>query len=587
MLDFKKMRQDTLGARRNWNNFIHSDKGDANKEPRVGIAGSFTVEPIVPYLGDELLKRGFSEPGIVVAPYNQVFQTCLDPFSAFGGDVDFIIILARIEDLFPSELIEYVNGENEALARALEKIGELARAVNVSRSKVKESIILSIPPYPDSLMTDLRNLRVSRLAATFHRRFTSEWVQVMGAIDGLYFFDFDSLERHFGAGQAHDTRKWYLYKQPYSEEFCYLIGQDLARILSATKGVGKKCIVVDCDNTLWGGIVGEDGIEGIELGSDFPGNAYLDFQKQLIELHRQGLLLAIVSKNNEADVWEIFDNHDAMLLKREHLAAWRINWEPKPKNIEEIAIELNLGLDSFVFVDDSDFEIDSVRQLLPEVTCIQVPEDISFLPEEFNSQYLFDRLTLTREDSSRTAMMREEKVRQSASQSMTQEDFLASLGLTVEIFLVENNHLNRVTQLTNKTNQFNLTTIRHSKAEIEEMANRSDCRIYAIRAKDRFGDYGLIGTTIVKIADSCWEIENLLLSCRILGRGVESALIAKIAEDAKKNGVEEIKAAFILTKKNKPAQSFLPDHGFRKEGEYQWYAAPDVLPKIPAHIKVK
>ncbi len=181
---------------------------------------------------------------------------------------------------------------------------------------------------------------------------------------------------------ACDARKWYLYRQPFTEEFWHEVAEDLCTTLKRQRSAAKKCLVVDCDNTLWGGIIGEDGLEGIALGEDFPGSAFRDFQQQLLTLRSKGVMLAICSKNNEQDVWDVFDRHDGMVLKREHFVAHRINWHDKAANIESIAKELNIGLDSIVFVDDSPIEIDFVRNTLPMVHCIQVPSDVARFPNE-------------------------------------------------------------------------------------------------------------------------------------------------------------------------------------------------------------
>ena len=588
MFDLKELRKASLDCRRQWSRHsaeTMSDSGDLAVTFKVGLAGSFTIDPIIPYLGTQLISRGIGRPAVFVAPYNQLFQTCLNPEAALGGAVDAIVLLMRLEDLFEAELEDFVHGEDEALRKVLETIVGLTGAVRGLRENFKGPILASLPPYPDTFFSGLRHFNSTPRAAAFHRAALDTWWNGISHLNQVYPVDLDGLQRYFGAACSKDFRKWYMYRQPYCEEFCYLVGQDIARTLAALKGHAKKCVIVDCDNTLWGGVVGEDGLTGIQIGNDFPGSAFRDFQRQLVGLQKSGVLIAIVSKNNEEDVWEVFDQHDAMLLKRSHLAAWRINWISKDQNIREIAAELNIGLDSMVFIDDSHFELEMVRQHLPEVICLQAPEDPSELPDMFASAKYFDKLSITMEDVSRTVMMFEERDRKQAQQTMCHEDFLESLGLCVEITEVRDSQVERVTQLINKTNQFNLTTKRRTQSEVEALRGSAMHRLYAMSVTDRFGDYGLVGVAIIEDKEIECCIDTFLLSCRVLGRGVESAMLSALKNEAAKLGAEKLRARFIPTPKNKPSEGFLPSHGFKKSGVTDWEADLEDIPNVPGHIR--
>jgi FkbH-like protein len=590
MIDLKELRKASLDHRKQWSRHsaeITAGSCEAAFLFKVGLAGTFTIEPIIPYLGAELISRGIGRPAVFAAPYNQLFQTCLNPDTAFGYNVDAIVLLMRLEDLFESEIEAFVQGEDEALEKVLDAIVSLTGAVRGLRENFKGPILASMPPYPETVFSDLRHLLAAPRAATFHRAVLDVWWSGISQLDQVYPVDLDGLQRYFGAACSSDSRKWYMYKQPYCEEFCYLVGQEIARTLAALKGHSKKCVIVDCDNTLWGGVVGEDGLKGIQIGNDFPGSAFRDFQRQLVGLQKSGVLIAIVSKNNEEDVWAVFDRHDAMLLKRSHLAAWRVNWMPKDQNIREIAAELNIGLDSLVFIDDSHFELETVRQHLPEVVCLQASEDPSELPGMFASALYFDNLSITSEDVSRTEMMFEERDRKRTQQTMSQGDFLASLGLSVEITDVRDSQVERVTQLINKTNQFNLTTIRRTMAEVEALRTSTAHRLFAMSVTDRFGDYGLVGVVILEKEGLKWSIDTFLLSCRVLGRGIETAMLSRLREEAAKLGAERLGARFIPTPKNKPAAGFLPDHGFVKTGETDWEASLTDILEVPGHIRIQ
>jgi FkbH-like protein len=398
--------------------------------------------------------------------------------------------------------------------------------------------------------------------------------------------DLDSLQRYFGIERSLDERKWYLYRQPYTEMFWNELAQQLANIFVRQKVASKKCIIVDCDNTLWGGIVGEDGLEGIALGEDFPGSVFRDFQHQLLTLRSQGVMVALCSKNNEADVWEVFDRHDGMLLERDHVVSHRINWNDKASNICSIAEELNIGLDSLVFVDDSPFEIGHIREVLPMVTCLQVPIDVAKFPQTIGSFRLFDQEHISEEDRVRSEMMIRERERRDLSVEMNPDEFRKALGLIVEIFECRPEHVMRVTQLINKTNQFNLTTRRKTAAEVVALCGDASWDVLAIRVADRFGDYGLVGVVLLHRIRKTVAIETLLMSCRVLGRGVEEAIFAKIAEIARTAGAHEIIGEYIPTKKNAMVSELYKTHHYISEsGGGRWISRDFSVFVWPEHIQ--
>jgi FkbH-like protein len=298
------------------------------------------------------------------------------------------------------------------------------------------------------------------------------------------------------------------------------------------------------------------------------------------------VFLAIASKNNEADVWEVFDRHDAMALKREHLSAWQINWLPKAENIALIAKALNIGVDSLVYIDDSPMEVAYMQGAQPEVTSVLLPEDPADIVPTLQRLFLFDRLDVTQEDRERADMMRAERGREALGAKMSKDEFLRALGLRFELFRARPEDLGRITQLINKTNQFNLTTRRRTLDEVRALAGSPDHRIYGLRVADRFGEYGLTGVVVIEVsADrAVWTIDTLLLSCRVLGRGVEEALLSGLAADARAGGAAEFVASFIPSKKNVLAATFLPDHGFRAEGEI-WRMPVCDAPSLPAFVE--
>jgi len=565
---------------------------NADKRPptvRIGVAASFTAEPVEPYLGSALIASGIAAPAIEFADYNQISQICLAPGSHFA-DADVVVFLWRIEDLFEELVLHCLSDPSDIASRTqlLEAAGQLGALIAGYCTDVDKAVVVSTPPLPvgygidhlDSSSTvPLRALRQD-VEASFSARLAA-------SPSPATLFDLCGIQSALGVQTAFDAPKWLLYHQPFGVDMWFGLGSSLGQSIAALSGPQPKVLALDCDNTLWGGIIGEDGIGGIEIGQSFPGSAFREFQLMAQRLKQQGVLLAIVSKNNAGDVDEVFDNHDGMVLRSEDVAAWRVNWEPKPDNLISIADELNLGLDSFVFVDDSDHEIAAVRAQLPEVACLQVPEDPADFPALIADSGLFRFRRTSDEDRQRTAMMLEAKQRATATQSMSKQDFLASLDLQVDIFAAGQEHIGRVAQLTNKTNQFNLTTIRRTDADIAKLVDATDRHVLALRVSDRFGDYGLVGVAILAEGDAVWEIDTLLMSCRVLGRGVETAMISFLMGFASERGAESIIGRYSPTAKNGQVAGLFHDHGFVNGGEAgAFILATSDIPDVPLHLTV-
>jgi FkbH-like protein len=575
-----------VAAKATWRQF-HANQEISGDIPdlRIGLAATFTANTLSQFVGAHLISEGY-KPNIAVGPYNQLFQVCLDPKSHFGATCDAIALLWRIEDLMGQELDAFLNRENAALARACDKLALLAGAISNLRSNFSGTVIISIPAVPTGLPVNLSSLDYATRLGHFHRTMTARFIEIVDKLQDVRPVDFDSVQREVGFAASFDPRQWYLYRQPFSDAFLHEAGIKIARIIVAARRNAKKCIVLDCDDTLWGGIIGEDGLDGIEIGAEYPGSAFRDFQRLLLHWRRQGIFIALLSKNNEDDVWEVFDKHSAMLLKRTDISAWQINWLPKADNIALIAKALSIGIDSLVFVDDNPMEISYMQQAQPEVTSILLPADPADIVSTLQRVTLFDRLEITDEDLARVDMMRAEMDREQLSAKMSKEEFLETLGLKIELFQARPDDLGRVTQLINKTNQFNLTTIRKTLDEVRALANSSNHRVYALRVSDKFGDYGLTGVLLLDISADrrVWSISNLLLSCRVLGRGVEAGLLAALARDAAAEDAVEFIATFIPTKKNALASTFLPDYGFKPDGD-RWRLALKDAPELPSFVE--
>lgn len=552
---------------------------------RIAIGASMTAEPVIPYLGAHLLGKNIA-PDIHVAPFGQIHRLCLNPADVLGAyEADVIALLWRVEDMFPDALAR-AEKDPAALPDLIGEVRALAQAVLQLRARFAGTIIAALPPTPCAIGFDARDVACNAVAAAAHNAVRAAWLEEIQGIEHLRLIDIQGLLERRGTLAAHDARKWYLYRQPYAEAFWQDIGLQLGRIVAAEKISAKKCVVLDLDNTLWGGVIGEDGISGIALGQEFPGRAYQDFQKYMLGLKDKGVLLAVASKNNPADALEVFDTHDAMALHRQDFAAMEIHWDSKVDSIRRIAQKLNIGLDSIVFIDDSAKEIGEVQERLPAVTCVMVPEEITELPALLAATDMFDMPEITAEDRGRTAMMAAEDARKTVQDTVLDEaDFRRALELKIAVFHAQKTHLARITQLVNKSNQFNLTTRRRTLAEIEALCADENAVVLGMDVRDKYGEYGLVGVCILRKDGDICDIDTLLMSCRVLGRGVEETFIAQIAHAACAMGCASLRGKYVPTAKNDMVKDLYKRFGFSYDAAQDvWRILAADVPPVPAHI---
>lgn len=369
----------------------------------------------------------------------------------------------------------------------------------------------------------------------------------------VFVFDFAGFLKKIGKTKYWNTKYATLGDFRLAPDAFPFLAERFMGYAVATAGNTKKCLVLDLDNTLWEGIVGEDGFKNIK--------PHKELQKCLLELYKKGILLAINSKNNFEDAMEVIESHPKMILRKNHFAAYRINWQDKAPNMSELSSELNLGLESFVFVDDDPLERDIMKNSFPEIAVL--PPDMLLDYAGFNS------FVLTQEDLKRGDMYAEENKRKEFHKSFrTTEDFLRELKLEMAVKESSKEIIPRISQLTQKTNQFNLTARRYDENDINSFLATGG-KIWGIEVRDSFGDYGLTGVCMIQPLDKKWKIDNFLLSCRVLGRGIEKAFMGYMVREAKIAGVEKIIAEFIRTSKNKPCESFLSNVGFSQVGNFE------------------
>lgn len=372
-----------------------------------------------------------------------------------------------------------------------------------------------------------------------------------------YPLDLEEMILEHGREKMYSRKLWYLGNMPFTSFGEEKIALRIRQLIRAYEGKRKKVLLLDLDNTLWGGVVGEEGLQGISLASEKEGKRYQDFQKRILELKNMGVMLAIVSKNNEEDAMEVFRKHPAMVLKEEDFVAMKINWKPKTENIPQLAEELNVATDSFVLIDDSAFEQESVRQLLPQVCVPEFPKDTTRLSDwmrDLAKEY-FLFLETTEEDLQRTQMYRADFSRKQMQQSFQDIDsYLRSLAMVLDIHPLTTEDIGRAAQLTQKTNQFNVTTRRYTEADILRMKEDASYRIWIGSVRDRFGDYGKVVLLICHLKEHIATVDTFLMSCRVMERFVEDAVIDWIEQQLRTEGIDIIRAEYKPTQKNKPVE---------------------------------
>ncbi|WP_066382131.1 non-ribosomal peptide synthetase [Anabaena sp. CA = ATCC 33047] len=387
-------------------------------------------------------------------------------------------------------------------------------------------------------------------------------------VSGMYLIKSQELSSIYPVENYYDPYGDELGHIPYTPTFFCALGTMLARKILALNSSPYKVIALDCDNTLWSGVCGEDGVAGVKIEPPFR-----NLQQFILEQQATGKLICLCSKNQEEDVFAVFEQHPDMVLQRHHLVNWRINWQSKSENLKHLANELQLSLDSFIFIDDNPVECAEVRANCPEILTLQLPQQSDRIPQFLQHTWAFDQLQTTQEDQQRTNLYQQNIQRQRLQQdSLSFADFLAQLNLEIEISPMQNEQLTRVAQLTQRTNQFNLTTIRRSETEIQQLLTSGslDCRV--VKVKDRFGDYGLVGLMLFATAETSLVVDTFLLSCRVLGRGVEHQMLAYLGNLAQQKRLSQLKVSYTPTQKNQPAWDFLTSVGreFQQEKEHSW-----------------
>lgn len=559
---------------------------------RIAFLRNITIDPIIPYIKFVCFKENI-KADIYMGEYDNVIQDVMNVKSnLYNFNPDIIIFCLKLETLAGrlAESFSNLNSKeiNDEAIRVVDYVDSVLQEIRKNSTATVLLHNFEVPVYPSFGVLDYQDHH--KQVNTF-RKINSDLLDVISNYDSTYIIDIDLLKSTIGYLNFIDNRYWHIGKAPYTKEALKIIAKEYIKFIRILKGKNKKCLALDCDNTLWGGIIGEDGINKIKIGKTHPGSDYLEFQQAILNLYNRGILLAICSKNNKQDVLEVLKSHPDMILRKKHFVSMRINWNDKVTNLREIANELNIGLDSLVLIDDSEFEINLVKKLLPEIEAVQLPKDPASYKDLLKSCGLFDTLTFSEEDRARSEMYRAEISRKEVElQVTTLEDYYKYLEMEVTIKSADGFSIPRISQLTQKTNQFNLTTKRYSEFEIKGLAESKDADVRYLHLKDRFGDNGIVGVAILKEQGNDAFIDTFLLSCRVIGRGVEEAFLKDCVNIARERSCKKIIGLYIPTKKNGQVEEFYKNHDFsliEKNSSEAKYSFPlkKTYPDFPDYFK--
>lgn len=518
---------------------------------KVALLSNITVDLIVNKLCkkyDFYLPEGF----------NTWIQEVIHPASGlYEKNIDAVVVL-----------LDGTEGRSwRTVNEATERITLWKQALAVLTNQ-----ITNIPIFVSTI--DIRENRIKSLSERkLKYELENDWYQFVQDLietkNNVYVFDLADIIAEIGRKQFYSNKMWYMSSMPYSRDGLNAVSLEINRILNSAFKSRKKIIALDLDNTLWGGVIGEDGVDGIELSDHKEGQRYYDFQRQLLEMKNRGIVLAVNSKNNPEDAESAIQGHPAMLLHNDDFVVRKINWENKSVNLTAMKEELNLTEGSFIFIDDNPAEREIVKGECPEILVPDFPTDTAELLT-FAEDLWFDYcrpLRILSEDLKKTRMYQSEiKRKQAISKSLNLDAYIATLEITADIHKMRPTELERVTQLINKTNQFNVTTKRYTQAEVEKIAANPANAIYVVYSSDKYGSSGLISVIILIIEETDVRIDTFLMSCRVMGRRLEDVIINELA--AKSTGKKRLIGEFIPTAKNAPVKDLFDRLGFSVLSDY-------------------
>jgi FkbH-like protein len=534
---------------------------------RIGILASFTAQPLTPHLALQQFIRG-RRLEVEYWPYHQWFSTLAQKGDLDRFDADVVLLLLHLEDVAPLLALRHLAERDRLEEERSNLMNGLEGAISGFRQRSSKPIILNtfiaarrgVERHFDRMVHPSRTAFVEIL--------NSDLADLAQRQDNVSILDYAGLVADIGRDNWFDPVKNDLNKAAITSQSLPRLAMELSDHLEALENPRCKVVAVDLDNTLWGGIIGEDGAKGIAIGGDYPGNAYESFQSFLANLRASGVLLVMVSKNNLEDAQEAFAENPLMPLQWHDFSSHRVNWIDKAANIRSAATEINLGTDAFMFIDDSPMECDLVRSYLPGVRVVELSGPPSLFADKLMAAGALDAVRLTNEDFARAVGYQAETKRSAhRAEASDISDFLAGLELRLKIGPPVSENVERIVQLFNKTNQFNLTTKRYGREDVINLLADANAEVIIAQLSDRFGDYGLIAVVVLRHDEEATNIDSLLMSCRALGRNVEEALIAFIEERARARGARRLVGFYHATAKNELVADLYPRFGLIRDDD--------------------
>jgi FkbH-like protein len=549
---------------------------------RLGLLGNGTLDVIAAAIDASAARYGI-DMDCVTPEYGQVMQSALSPESHVNRAGPDAVLLAIDYRAFP---LRPTPGDRPTADRT---VAEWLANLTAMRDGIRGNtaavcIFQTLAPPPEGLFghSDRSLPGTLRWLVDAINRGIVEQVMTQGDL----LLDVAALAETVGLADWHSPPQWNMAKLPFADVFVPLYADHVARLVAALRGKSRKCLVLDLDNTVWGGVIGDDGLEGIRIAQGDPvGEAFLSLQQMALALRQRGIVLAVASKNTDETARLPFRQHPEMLLREDHIAVFQANWTDKPSNLKAIAEALSFGLDALVFVDDNPMERDLVRRTLPQVAVPELPDDPALYARTVAAAGYFEALGFSDEDRQRADFYRDNARRLKLQEQTTDLDaYLASLDMVITFRPFDATGRSRIAQLINKSNQFNLTTRRYTEGELAELEQDPDCFTLQVRLIDTFGDNGMISTIICRRGADAWEIDTWLMSCRVLGRGVENMVLRELLQHARARGIRRLIGVYRPTERNAMVQDHYGKLGFVQTGRAPngtttWELGADAVPR--------
>lgn len=561
-----------------------SKKDVEGKEYRIAVLGNVATQFLSQAIGGYAHLCGMNLK-VFDADYDQIDAQLLDPSSeTYGYAPDYILLYLATDRIYE----EFMKSDPSLRASfADDMIGKLKRYWELIEAHCGARILqMGFTSINDAAFGSY-GLRTAEAFAYQMKKLDWLLSREAGERKGVYPVDILSVQQEIGTGKFYDPVLYYNAKVNIALDSMGYVAKKVFDVIDSLQGHAKKCVILDLDNTLWGGVIGDDGLSGIEIGELGRGHAYADLQLWLKSLKQRGILLAVCSKNEEDTAKEPFISHEEMVLKLSDIAIFVANWQDKASNIRYIQQTLNIGMDSMVFIDDNPFERELVRSMIPEICVPELPSDPACYLGYLQSLNLFETASYSSEDADRTGMYQAEaKRRESEAAFASLDDYLISLEMEGEALPFDEMHYPRIAQLTQRSNQFNLRTVRYTEEDIARIASDEGYVTLYYTLKDKFGDHGLVSAVILKKeSDNVFFVDTWLMSCRVLKRGMEEFIINHLVSAAGENGAKTLKAEYIPTKKNKMVEHIYEQMGFDSAGDNKYSLNVDDFRELKTYIK--